>query len=142
MRTRTRLTITLPPAMLHQIDGEAERMGINNRSHAIEQLIKVSLKPNISTAVILAGGSHTKQLAPFKKIHDKYLFVIMVAQLKKCGFNRVVVCLPKERHGQFVQAFGHGEGLGIKIEYSVEARALGTAGAIKLPASYLIMSHF
>jgi len=137
MRTRARLTITLPHAMLHQIDLAGERLGITNRSHSIEHLIGKSLQPKISTAVVLAGGRTLKQLAPFKKIHGQYLFVIMVNQLKKYGFERIVVCLPKERHGQFLQTFGNGEGLGVRIEYSVEVRQLGTAGAIKTAGDLL-----
>ncbi|MBU0978431.1 MAG: sugar phosphate nucleotidyltransferase [Patescibacteria group bacterium] len=137
MRNRARLTITLPSIMLHQIDQAGQRLGVNNRSHAIEKLISISLQSRISTAVILAGGRSSKQLAPFKKIGGQYLFVIMINQLKKYGFDRIVVCLPKERHGQFVQTFGHGDGLGVNIEYSVEVRSLGTAGAIKMAGELL-----
>lgn len=131
MRKRVRLTITLPPNLVRRVNSLITSANLRNRSQAIEYLISQSLKPKLNTAVILAGGRQSKQLAPLRKIKGQYLFVTMINQLKKHGISRVIVCLPKERHSQFVAAFGQGEGLGIDIEYSLENKPLGTAGALK-----------
>lgn len=131
MRRKARVTITLPHSVLRSVDKLVASSSLSNRSFAIEQLLKQSLKPKFATAAFLAGGRSTKQLAPFKKIHGQYAFALMVKQIKNYGLTRIIVCLPKERHGQFVQAFGHGEGFGVDIEYSVESKQLGTAGALK-----------
>ena len=60
MRTKKRLTITLPPDLLAEIDRLIDKKTVRNRSHAIELLLRKSLKPTVSTAVLLAGGSRGK----------------------------------------------------------------------------------
>lgn len=127
---KTRLTITLPPDLLKTIDAFVDKKSIRNRSHAIEHLVRESLGTQITTAVILAGGSRKEEQNPLiKKIGNSYLFHCQVEHLKKCGIKRVILCLPStDSHLEKV----FGDSLqGIKIQYSYDKTKLGTAGALK-----------
>lgn len=55
--SKTRLTITISPEIVHQLDRLIDGKTIRNRSHAIEYLVNQQLTGQVSQAVILAGGS-------------------------------------------------------------------------------------
>jgi NDP-sugar pyrophosphorylase family protein len=55
--SKTRVTITISPAIIHQLDMLIDGKTIRNRSHAIEYLVNQQLLGHVSQAVILAGGS-------------------------------------------------------------------------------------
>ncbi len=55
--SKSRLTITISPEIVHQLDVLIDGKTIRNRSHAIEYLVNQQLTGQVSQAVILAGGS-------------------------------------------------------------------------------------
>jgi NDP-sugar pyrophosphorylase family protein len=133
---KTRLTITLPPDLLKSIDSLVDKITIRNRSHAIENLIRQSISSNISTAVILAGGSHHgNENTLLKLVADENLFVHQVNHLKKYDIKNIIVCLNKKEE-DLQKTFGNGSTLGVSIQYSFEATDLGTAGALKKASKY------
>ncbi|PIR61456.1 MAG: hypothetical protein COY81_00385 [Candidatus Pacebacteria bacterium CG_4_10_14_0_8_um_filter_43_12] len=134
---KTRLTITLSPDLLDSVDLLVDKKTIRNRSHAIEHLIRQSLGVNVTTAMILAGGTHRGKNNPLiKKIEGVDLFFHQIEHLKQFGIKRVIVCLNKLDR-PLAKRFGSGSEHGLQILYSYEAKPLGTAGALK-NASHLI----
>jgi NDP-mannose synthase len=101
-------------------------------------------------AVILAGGKGSR-LAPYTTVLPKPLMPIVdmpileivLKQLKSCGFTEIVIAVG--HLAALIKAyFGDGEGLGIHIDYSLEATPLGTAGPLGniegLDDSFLVMN--
>lgn len=131
MRTKTRLTITLADDLVDKIDDLIAGSAIKNRSHAIETLISQALSPTIRTAVILAGGKEAdKNNAGLKKLGDTYVLALLLGRLKQHHITRVIICTDST-NTTLMKRLGNGENLGMKIEYSLEDKPLGTGGAVK-----------
>jgi len=89
-------------------------------------------------AVILAGGqgrrlaqvTHGAIPKPMAEILGRPALEHIVRHLAACGFTELcctLACLPEQ-----IQAFfGNGERFGVRMEYRLESRPLGTAGAVK-----------
>ena len=101
-------------------------------------------------AVILAGGKGTR-LKPYTLVLPKPLMPIgeypilevIVRQLANSGFRHITMAV--NHQAEIIQAFfGHGEKWGVKIDYSLEDRPLGTMGPLKLipdlPENFLVMN--
>ncbi|MEA2628528.1 MAG: NDP-mannose synthase [Chloroflexota bacterium] len=101
-------------------------------------------------AVILAGGKGSR-LAPYTTVLPKPLMPIVdmpileivLKQLKSCGFTEIVIAVG--HLAALIKAyFGDGSGLGIRIDYILEAAPLGTAGPLghieDLKESFLVMN--
>jgi len=93
---------------------------------------------NNMQAVILAGGKGTR-LAPYTTIFPKPLMPIddmpileiVIQQLKKHGFTKIVLAVG-HLAGLIEAYFGDGSKWGVKITYSREDEPLGTAGPLAL----------
>jgi NDP-sugar pyrophosphorylase family protein len=101
-------------------------------------------------AVVLAGGLGTR-LRPYTMSIPKPLLPlgelpvmeIVLRQLATQGFTRVVITLGHLPH--LVEAMlGDGTRFGLKIDYLIESRPLGTAGSLRLitdlPETFLVMN--
>lgn len=142
MRKKARLTITLPEDLLNQVDRQIDGYTIRNRSHAVETLIRRSLTPIVTTAVILVGGkSKNGEIAALQPIHDRRLIHIMVNHLSDYGIRNLVVLAGKQEEA-IRNALGDGVSTGITIHYEKEDLPLGTAGALKLAEGYLSRGPF
>lgn len=102
------------------------------------------------TAVILAGGLGTRlrpytitMPKPLVPIGDRAILEIIVIQLAKNGFERVVLTVNHQAE-MIREYFGDGSKWGITVEYSLEDKPLGTMGPLKLlkdlPENFLIMN--
>jgi NDP-sugar pyrophosphorylase family protein len=89
-------------------------------------------------AVILAGGLGTR-LKPFTDIipkpllplGEKSLMEVQLEQLKKNGFDEIYVALNYK--ADYIKSyFGDGSKFGVKVNYSLENKPLGTCGPVKL----------
>lgn len=101
-------------------------------------------------AVILAGGKGTR-LRPYTVVLPKPLMPIgeypilevIVRQLVKAGFDHITLAV--NHQAEVIKAFFRdGERWGIRIDYSLEDRPLGTMGPLKLikdlPERFLVMN--
>lgn len=93
-------------------------------------------------AVIMAGGMGTRlrpvtgdRPKPMADILGKPIMEHILLHLKDCGFDEVCAAV-KYRAEEIMDYFGDGESLGIRLEYRVEQKALGTAGAVKNCADF------
>lgn len=102
------------------------------------------------TAIILAGGKGTRLRPytiaipkPLVPVADKPILEIIIIQLVKQRFERVIITV--NHQADIIMAyFGDGRKWGIKIEYSLEDKPLGTMGPLKLvrdmPDNFLVMN--
>lgn len=115
---------------------------IRNRSHAIEHLIRKSLTPTITTALLLAGGRHKDAPPPAHALIDKQpLVTITLNQLRRFGITHVIVCAGYWEK-RMRDLLGGGQALGLTISYVSETQQLGTAGAIKKAQPLLSQEPF
>jgi len=88
-------------------------------------------------AVILAGGAGTR-LWPLTKdtpkpmldVNGKPFLLYIIEELKRYGIKEYVLCIGYLAE-KFKEYFGDGSKFGVKIQYSVEDKFLGTGGALK-----------
>ena len=98
--------------------------------------------------IILAGGYGSrlypttigtcKQLLP---IYDKPLIYYPLTTLMECNINDIILITSKEYQKNFMELFGDGSKLGIKISYLVQDKPLGIAHAFIL-SEHLIKKSF
>lgn len=101
-------------------------------------------------AIILAGGKGTR-LRPYTVVLPKPLMPVgeypilevVIRQLVYYGFNHVTLAV--NHQAELIKTFfGDGEKWGIKIDYSLEHKPLGTMGPLRiiedLPDDFLIMN--
>jgi NDP-sugar pyrophosphorylase family protein len=132
----------LPKPLLRQVDNLVDGQVIRNRSHAIETLIRKSLKPIVNTAVILTGGPAENGEPPaLTPINGQRLIFITLNHLAQFGI-RDFVFLAGRHQGDIKRAVGDGSDLGLRIQFVGENRMLGTAGALKLAEALLTDNPF
>ena len=142
MLTKKRLTITLPPDLLAEIDRMIDKKTVRNRSHAIELLLRESLKPTVSTAVLLAGGSRKKEHLPaLLPIQGRALIAQTIKHLIAYGIRTFIILAGENEH-LIRELLGSGSTMGAEIHYVGEAKPLGTAGALKAAEQYLTDQSF
>lgn len=139
---RERLTITMRRDLLHRVDEVIDGAQIRNRSHAIEYLLTNALPPSVSKAFILAGGPGVK-MRPLTyelpktmiPVNGRPILEHIINLLRENGIREVVV-LAGPQADKIRTYFGDGSKFGVKMEYIVESRRLGTAGALKAVRAY------
>jgi len=101
-------------------------------------------------AVILAGGKGTRLRPytttlpkPLMPVGDRPILEIMISQLQAVGVGKITIAV--NHMADLIMAFfGNGERFGVKIEYSIEDRPLGTVGPLRLirdlPEHFLVMN--
>ncbi|MDE1770441.1 MAG: nucleotidyltransferase family protein [Thaumarchaeota archaeon] len=98
-------------------------------------------------AVLLSGG-FGKRLKPLTDYLPKPLIPIcnypiiewQIRYIKKFGIKDIVVCAGYR--AEQVKKHLEGKNLGVKLEYSIENKPLGTAGAIKKASRYIDTENF
>ncbi len=88
--------------------------------------------------VIMAGGLGTRlgELTrhvpkPMLTVNDKPILQHILERFKSFGFNTFIVCL-NYKADVIQDYFGNGSSFNVKIEYTIEKKRLGTAGALSL----------
>lgn len=89
-------------------------------------------------AILLVGGAGTR-LWPYTRDLPKALvrlgrytiLEVILNRLRACGFDRVTLCVSHLRE-QITKEIGDGRHLGLRVDYSVDERPLGTAAPLLL----------
>ncbi|MBI4018335.1 MAG: NTP transferase domain-containing protein [Candidatus Aenigmarchaeota archaeon] len=141
---KERITITLDSSLLRKVDRIVNGKDVRNRSHAIEHLVLKSLDiPQLDTVLIMAGGEGVK-LRPITyempkamiPVHGKPILEHQINMLKKNGVKNIVISVGY-MYEKIVDYFGDGSKFGVTINYVVEQKPLGTAGALKLAEDHI-----
>lgn len=102
------------------------------------------------TAVVLSGGigsrlrPYTTVLPkPLMPIGDYPILEVVIRQLANQGFSRIVLAV--NHQAEIIKAyFQDGKKWGVRIEYSLESKPLGTMGPLKLisdlPDDFIVMN--
>ncbi len=138
---KERVTLTLDKGVLEAIDKSIDGVAVKNRSHAVELLLRKSLKgtaPRI--AVILAGGkgSRLRPLTdkipkPLIDVQGKPLLDYDIELCKAHGIREIIVSVGYMRE-QIMEHYRDGGALGVHITYIEESEPLGTAGPLRMLA--------
>lgn len=124
---KERVTITLSPGILEDVDAFIDGNTIRNRSHAIETLLSQSLGNTVRDALVLTAGGGAERA--MKQIKGRPLLTRTVDWLKRNGIQRITFVVdsgdPRVR-GYF------GDGIGFRAFYTEVEKALGTGGALAL----------
>jgi NDP-sugar pyrophosphorylase family protein len=135
---KERVTLTLDEGILKLVDKNIDGFKIKNRSHAVELLLRKSLKTNIpKKAIILAGGKGTrlrpltyeipKALIP---VHGKTLTEHLFDLFKKYEIQEIILSVGYLKD-KIIDFYKDGTNFGVKIDYIKEEEALGTAGPLR-----------
>lgn len=88
-------------------------------------------------ALILAGGRGTRLRPltyripkPIIPVVNKPLLAHQIELLKRAGLTEIILAVHYQAE-QIKKVLGGGEGLGVKLIYSIEEKPMGTAGAVK-----------
>jgi len=140
--------LTISEELLDRVDTLVGKEEIESRSQAFEYLLKKSLKPKVEKAVILAGGKGVRLRPltlevpkPLITVKGKPVLEHTIELLKKSQIYDLVVCLG-DLGDLIIKHFGDGSAFGVRISYSQESRALGTAGALKFAQPLIGKSPF
>jgi NDP-sugar pyrophosphorylase family protein len=97
----------------------------------------------LTTALILAGGKGERMRPityeipkPMLPVQGKPILAHQIEVLKKNGIDRVILSLGYLQK-KISSHFGYGSKFGVRIDYVVESKPLGTAGPIRLAKKYL-----
>lgn len=122
---KERVTLTIDSELLAEVDARIDKETIKNRSHAVELLLRNSLRGSIpELAVILAGGD---EKACLQDIKGKPVIEHNLHLLKGSGVKKVILTIkPKSAIKKHIGK----EWQGLDIEYFEEEEPLGTAGCL------------
>jgi len=138
-RVKERVTLTIDRDILRIVDDRIDGTHVKNRSHAVELLLRQSLKAGApTTAVILAGGKGTR-LKPLTdkvpkslvELGGKPILQHNIELCKRYGITNIVLSVGYMAD-QIREFCGDGSKFGVSITYIEEKEPLGTAGALKL----------
>ena len=130
-----RITITMKRDMLRRIDSMVDGREIRNRSHAIESLLAKSMGGGLDTALVMAGeGTASDRPKAMMPIDGRPVLEHQIEMLRSHGITNIVIASDKTE--KIRQYFGTGKSFGVVVDYIMEDRPLGTAGAVGMMTDY------
>ncbi|OGL89891.1 hypothetical protein A3J36_01520 [Candidatus Uhrbacteria bacterium RIFCSPLOWO2_02_FULL_54_37] len=139
---RARLTITLKPDLLKQVDRTVDGAQVRNRSHAIELLLGKALDVASMPVVVLAGGKpQLNGSGPMPKalveIDGTPVLHHTLNRLADQGFNEVAV-VTDERSEVMKERFGGTFGERMFLRYLMQTKGFhGTAPAVRVAGGFV-----
>ena len=134
---RARLTITLKPDLLKQVDRTVDGARVRNRSHAIELLLGQALAAESIPVLILAGGKTIKngnEEMPKALIaaDGEPVLAHTLTRLERCGFHEAVVSA-SAAGGSKIQTWHDAHARDqVSLEYREQPKGVhGTAAAVR-----------
>jgi len=122
---KERVTLTIDSELLGEVDARIDKETVKNRSHAVELLLRNSLRGNVpELAVVLAGGD---EKACLQKIKGITVIEHNLELLKQSGVKRIILAVkPKSAIKKLIGK----EWNNLEVEYIEEKEPLGTAGCL------------
>lgn len=140
--TKQRLTVTLSPSTLKQLDRLIDGQQLRSRSHAIDSILQQHLLPSINQAVILAGGKkmNSSSFPPLFKYQNKPLITHLIGMLLKQALDQIFIITTKEGAQLLAPVLTHFSHR--QINLIVENSPQGTAGALRLVSQHINQTFF
>ena len=135
--TKTKISITINEKTLKDIDSIIDNIYIRNRSQAIEHLAKNALGEN-KTAVILLGGNEgnirisKEEYRPTAKIKSSTVIGLAIKKLRENNFKTIFIAARHNLLTKLFELLKDGTDYGVKINYTEEKNANGTADSLRL----------
>lgn len=112
----------------------------------VQDLITLDIK---TKKVVLMVGGLGKRLRPLTEstpkpmliIDNKPILQIIIEQFRNYGYKDIIMCL-NYKSNIIKDFFGDGSDFGVNIEYVIESKRLGTAGALSLLKNIITDSFF
>jgi mannose-1-phosphate guanylyltransferase / phosphomannomutase len=123
--SKTRLTITIAPEVISELDKLIDGKIIRNRSHAIESLVNQQLMGQISQAVILAGGSPSAIDRALTKVAGQPILTHTINLLLSYGLQHIFIITDQDPT-QLEEVIGDNP----RITLITQKQDKGTAGAL------------
>jgi NDP-sugar pyrophosphorylase family protein len=89
--SKTRLTITISPEIIHQLDKMIDGHTIRNRSHAFEYLVNLQLMDQVHQAVILIGGSPESVTQSTTSVAGQPIITHLINLLQSQGIHQIFI---------------------------------------------------
>ncbi|MBI2651720.1 hypothetical protein HYX01_04570 [Candidatus Woesearchaeota archaeon] len=134
---KTKISITINEKTLQDIDGIIDNIYIQNRSQAIEHLVKNALGEN-KTAVILLGGNegHLKisesEYKATAKIKNTTVVELSIKKLREKNFKTIFIVARHTLLTKLFEILKDGSDYGVKVNYIEEKISNGTADSLRL----------
>ena len=114
------------------IDDDGKILGIQE----IDELIKPKKKTNRVFLMVGGLGTRLRPLTentpkPMLKVGNKPILHTIVEKFAEYGYTNIIMCVNYKSH-IIREYFGDGSNFGANIEYIVEEKRMGTAGALSL----------
>ena len=135
--SKKKISITINEKALKDIDSIIDNVYIRNRSQAIEHLIKNALGEN-KTAVILLGGNEESikiskdEYRPTAEIGNNSVIELAVKKLRENNFKTIFIIARHKVLTKLFDILKDGIDYGVKINYTEEKSASGTADSLRL----------
>ncbi len=143
MTTKTRITITIDPDILKQIDTEIDGVLIRSRSEAIEKFVRLHLEKQ-KVAIILAGGNpnslrtlETADYRPLLPINEKTLIEYIIDKIISAGFQKIIIVGQSSLIKAVYSVIAPNKSILALMEFIEESKSLGTAKTLELARSQI-----
>lgn len=140
---KTRVSLSLDPSIIKEIDGQVDGIVVRSRSDAIEKILKRHLLEK-KTAVILAGGDPRKLFVkelgvyrPLVSIGKRTLIEDTVLKCRTAGFVNIYIIGSPILMGSIYEVLGNGEKYGVRINYVEEDEPRGSAKTLSFVKKFV-----
>lgn len=130
--SKIRLTITIAPEIISELDKLIDGKHIRNRSHAIESMLNQQLMGQVSQAVILAGGSKAAIDRSLTKVAGQPILAHTINLLLSYGLQQIFIVTDQNPAPIKAVIQNHS-----KITLITQPSGKGTAGALAAAAPRL-----
>jgi len=140
---KQKITISIDPDLLKQVEARVDGIFIRSRSDAIEKSL-LEYFSRMKRAVILAGGeperiyiNELSKYAPLCLINEKTLVEDTLIKCKRAGFDDIIIIGFRDINTQLFNVLGDGDQLGVNIKYVEEMKPLGVAKTLEVARDFL-----
>lgn len=140
---KQKITISIDPDLLKQVEARVDGIFIRSRSDAIEKSL-LEYFSRMKRAVILAGGeperiyiNELSKYAPLCPINEKTLVEDTLIKCKRAGFDDIIIIGFRDINTQLFNVLGDGDQLGVNIKYVEERKPLGVAKTLEVARDFL-----
>jgi D-glycero-D-manno-heptose 1,7-bisphosphate phosphatase len=131
---KIRISLSIDPEVVEQLDREVDGTSISSRSEAVETIIRQHIQDK-KVCIILAGGrpeslAYKSTYRPLIPVRGTPLIKTLIDKATAAGYERVLIIGSKEVLSAIFKAVGEGDRH--HIEYLEEKKHLGSAKTLQL----------